>query len=244
MPERRATASAVVAAVAGQHRGAHALACSARIAAAARLDRVGDGEQARRACRRWRRHHGLSLAPQRAARALDAATSTPSSSQQRPLPSADARGRHVADTPLPATRIGAGGQRCLGAALAADDRGRPADARCRARGSPRARSSSVSSDRRRRSTADEPACPRSACPSCRRPGIDLLEPLERLGVLDQHAGCRRRARSPTMIAIGVARPSAHGHAMMSTATAFSSARASRGSGPTTPRRRTSPSRSR
>ena len=34
-----------------------------------------------------------------------------------------------------------------------------------------------------------------------------------------------------MIAIGVARPSAHGHAMMSTATALTSACASRGSGP-------------
>ena len=43
---------------------------------------------------------------------------------------------------------------------------------------------------------------------------------------------------PTMIAIGVASPSAHGHAMMSTATAFTSACASRGSGPTRPTRRT------
>ena len=34
-----------------------------------------------------------------------------------------------------------------------------------------------------------------------------------------------------MIDIGVARPSAHGHAMMSTATALTSACASRGSGP-------------
>ena len=34
-----------------------------------------------------------------------------------------------------------------------------------------------------------------------------------------------------MIAIGVARPSAHGHAMISTATALTSANASRGGGP-------------
>ena len=34
-----------------------------------------------------------------------------------------------------------------------------------------------------------------------------------------------------MIAIGVASPSAHGHAMISTATAFTKACASRGSGP-------------
>ena len=43
---------------------------------------------------------------------------------------------------------------------------------------------------------------------------------------------RARGRSPTMIAIGVARPSAHGQAMISTATALTSACASRGSGPT------------
>ena len=36
---------------------------------------------------------------------------------------------------------------------------------------------------------------------------------------------------PTMIAIGVASPSAQGHAMMSTATALTSASARRGSGP-------------
>ena len=36
---------------------------------------------------------------------------------------------------------------------------------------------------------------------------------------------------PTMIAIGVASPSAHGHAMISTATALTSACASLGSGP-------------
>ena len=36
---------------------------------------------------------------------------------------------------------------------------------------------------------------------------------------------------PTMMDIGVASPSAHGHAMMRTATAFTSAYARRGSGP-------------
>src|SRR5260221_10535028 len=38
---------------------------------------------------------------------------------------------------------------------------------------------------------------------------------------------------PTIIDIGVARPRAHGHAMMSTATALTSAYAMRGSGPQT-----------
>jgi hypothetical protein len=61
--------------------------------------------------------------------------------------------------------------------------------------------------------------------------VDLAQHLERLGVLEQHA----HPRAPpvaTMIDIGVARPSAHGHAMISTATALTSACAMRGSGPT------------
>ena len=48
--------------------------------------------------------------------------------------------------------------------------------------------------------------------------VDLLHALERLGIADQHAGCAPRP-TPTMIDIGVARPSAQGHAMISTATA-------------------------
>ena len=46
---------------------------------------------------------------------------------------------------------------------------------------------------------------------------------ERLGVLDQHARPAPRARSPTMIDIGVASPSAQGQAMIRTATALTSA---------------------
>ena len=49
-------------------------------------------------------------------------------------------------------------------------------------------------------------------------GVDLLHPLERLGVLDQHAACAPRP-TPTMIDIGVASPSAQGQAMISTLTA-------------------------
>ena len=48
--------------------------------------------------------------------------------------------------------------------------------------------------------------------------VDLLQALERLGVPDQHAGLAPRP-TPTMIDIGVASPSAHGQAMISTATA-------------------------
>ena len=53
--------------------------------------------------------------------------------------------------------------------------------------------------------------------------VDLLQQLERLGVRDEHAGGARRGPVPTMIDIGVARPSAHGQAMISTATALTSA---------------------
>ena len=60
--------------------------------------------------------------------------------------------------------------------------------------------------------------------------VDLLQHFERLGVLDEDAVVAPRP-VPTMIAIGVASPSAQGHAMISTATALTSACARRGSGP-------------
>ena len=53
--------------------------------------------------------------------------------------------------------------------------------------------------------------------------VDLLQDLERLGVLDQHARPCAPRPVPTMIDIGVARPRAHGQAMISTATALTSA---------------------
>ena len=57
-----------------------------------------------------------------------------------------------------------------------------------------------------------------------------LQRLEGTRVLEEDAH-RGAAATPTMIDMGVARPSAHGHAMMRTATAFTSAWARRGSGP-------------
>ncbi len=60
--------------------------------------------------------------------------------------------------------------------------------------------------------------------------IDLLQQFERLGVLDQDAGAAPRP-VPTMIDIGVARPSAQGQAMISTATALTSAKPIAGGGP-------------
>jgi hypothetical protein len=59
---------------------------------------------------------------------------------------------------------------------------------------------------------------------------DLLQPFERLGLFHENASCAPRP-TPTMMDIGVAKPSAHGQAMMRTATAPTMACASFGSGP-------------
>ena len=67
--------------------------------------------------------------------------------------------------------------------------------------------------------------------------VDLLHALQRLGILDQDAACAPRP-TPTMIDMGVARPSAHGHAMISTATAATSRRRIAAPAPKLPRRRT------
>jgi hypothetical protein len=55
-----------------------------------------------------------------------------------------------------------------------------------------------------------------------RQHTDFFRTLERLGIFDQDAGTAP-CPVPTMIAVGVASPSAHGQAMTSTATALTSA---------------------
>ncbi len=77
-----------------------------------------------------------------------------------------------------------------------------------------------------------PASLRSACRSCRRPACRPAPAprAPRRCAISTPASAPRPV--PTMIDIGVARPSAHGQAMISTATALTSACASRGSGPT------------
>ena len=52
--------------------------------------------------------------------------------------------------------------------------------------------------------------------------VHVAQNLDRFGVPEQHAGGRATA-APTMIDMGVARPRAHGQAMISTATALISA---------------------
>ena len=80
----------------------------------------------------------------------------------------------------------------------------------------------------------------SACRSCPRRACRLSAAARS----PRHFGTSTPSVAPlplaTMIDIGVASPSAHGHAMISTATAFTSAWPSRGSGPTCPARQASP----
>ena len=96
-------------------------------------------------------------------------------------------------------------------------------------GQPQQRRLVEAGERRRPSPAS--ACPRSACRSCRRRACRPA-PAARAPRRSRPARPASAPRPvPTMIDIGVARPSAHGQAMISTATALTSACASRGSGP-------------
>jgi hypothetical protein len=100
---------------------------------------------------------------------------------------------------------------------------RPADVRCRSAGRGHCqqlqsrRDRPAATQRRELRLAD-----RSACRSCRRPRCRRGAPLPAPRVLDQDA-VRAATPVPAMMAAGVARPSAHGQAMTSTATARSSA---------------------
>ena len=107
-----------------------------------------------------------------------------------------------------------------------------ADARCRV-SSDAARSSTLGRvDARRRLDGDDrPAGPRSACRSCRSTTVSM-----RCGRSSASPPRNRIPASaprpvPTMIAVGVARPIAHGQATMTTPMNAVSARVSRGSGP-------------
>ena len=191
-----------------------------------RLDRVGDGDDAGELCRRRRRTS--TVAPSRAqcvglrlrARAdVDAEPRIrssrcrarrrgPSTVPRTPLPADASKSldrRRSASLALRAPRTIARGQRMLAGALEA--RGQRAAARPRRTPS-------------RRATATTFGLPSVSVPVLSTTSVSTFsQPLERLGVLDQHAG-RAPRPTPTMIDIGVARPSAQGQAMISTATAF------------------------
>ena len=213
-------------------------ACSRRIASAVEsLDRVGHAEQAREPAVHG--HAARPSAPRRAAprpRVAARPASTPCSSQQRGVAQRDRRARpRVPTTPLPGERLEpvarrAGvsparraprddgrRQRVLAAALQAGGQAQQlvgVDAR---RGLDRRRSRGLPS-------VSVPVLSTTSVSTC-------AQRLQRLGVLGSARPAVAPRPVPTMIDIGVARPSAHGQAMISTATALTSACASRGSGP-------------
>ena len=231
MPSVRATASAVVAAVAGQHDDAQALARAAPRSPRRVVALIGSATPSRPASAPSTATNidGLALAraaPRRAsasvagvdaerlaaARALPSATrAAVDASARRPCPVTDSKlvGARRARAPrsrAPATIAAASGCSLPRSRLAAS------------------RSSVVSSkpasgDDRRPAAA----CLRSACRSCRR---RACRPSRRRSsasafLISTPAVAPRPV--PTMIDIGVARPSAHGQAMISTATALTSA---------------------
>ena len=170
---------------------------------------------------------GLPLARAARPRArVSAPGSTPSVLQQRTVARArPARPSTLPLTPLPVTD-----------SKVADRHRARGRARARPRRSPRASGCSLpllearrepkqlaSSNRRRALDRHERGLPSVSVPVLSTTTVcHLLQDLERLGVSNSTPASAPRP-VPTMIDIGVARPSAHGQAMISTATALTSA---------------------
>ena len=133
------------------------------------------------------------------------------------------RARRNRDASASASRLFAGGR---------DDGRRRADARSSARGLPRAAAASSRIEARRRREPRRPsACPRSSVPVLSTTSVSTFSNRSSASAfLISTPDCAPRP-TPTMIDIGVASPSAHGQAMMSTDTAATRAKAKRGSGP-------------
>ena len=200
MPSLRATASAVVRLSPVSMTMRMPSACSAAIASGV-VALIGSATPSRPASRPSTATNITVCAVARAAprRARPASpTSTPSSSMQRAVAERDARGRRPCpSTPLPVSDSKAPAAAERDAALVARPRRSPprADARCRARGSPRGAAA------RSRSTpagGDDRHQPRLAFGQ--RAGlvdderVDLAQHLDRLGVPEQHAQRRALAR--------------------------------------------------
>ena len=184
---------------------------------ATRLHRVGDDEHARGPRRPSRRGPRSRPRPRPPARGVELA-GRHALARKAPRPAATRRRRPRPRRRRPASR-----------------RSRRRPAAGRARPAPRARSRGRSGARRR-----PPARRRGAAPPARSPrrrtsarlmrpvgdgpglveqdGVDAARGLEHLGPLMSRPSCAPRA-VPTMSAVGVARPSAQGQAMMRTATA-------------------------
>ena len=197
---RRATASAVRAVVAGQHDDADALAREARRSLPRRglLDRVGDDEEPGEPAVDRDEHDALAFAARCAsACASSAPGSIPSSRISAALPSATLRPSTVPGDAL-------AGARCEVARLAGRSRPRSSapSTIAAASGCSLPRSSAAAS--RSSSSSSKPSAgydrDQLRLASGQRAGlvddqrVDLLHQLERLGVLDQHAGAARRGR--------------------------------------------------
>ena len=193
----------------------------------ARLDRVRHREQAREPAVDGQVHHARALGAQRLGLRVAAASSaTPTCVHQRRVAERElARRRRVRARRCPRRTRSARACRARARARARRARSRrPADARCPGRGSRPA-----AAPRRRSTPATGTARSNAGLPSVSVPVLSTISVstsrsvLDRRGVAEQHA--LRRAPRPvaTMIDIGVARPSAHGQAMISTATALTSA---------------------
>ena len=230
MPSFRATASAVVrlSPVSMTTRSPSSWSSSKRLRRR-RLDRIGDPEQTRRPAVDGDEHHRL---PVRAAAPPPAAASSPGVDARALRGAARCRAPRARPStragrrPCPVQRLessSAGSSASPRSSAPRDDRAASGCSLARSRLAA-SRSSSSSSTPGAATTDDQPRLAlgeRAGLVDDQR--VDLLQDLQRLGVLDRaRPPCAPRP-VPTMIDIGVARPSAHGQAMISTATALTRA---------------------
>ena len=135
-----------------------------------RLDRVGDGDEPGRPAVDGDEHHRLALALQRLGRRSSGGARAPSSRHHRGVAERDARPSTVPLTPLPVIASKSAGRRASAPRASAprDDRlgQRMLGAALERGGEPQ---QLVLVAVRRDDVGRAPACPRSACRSCRRP---------------------------------------------------------------------------
>ena len=168
-------------------------------------------------------HHGLPLAPQRLGlRRRDRPGSTPSVSRSSAFPSATRRPSDPARHALPRDRLEV--RRLARARARARARRRRwrrrADARSPARGSPPGAAARASSCGRRATTAASRGLPSVSVPVLSTTSVSTFSSISSASAFLMSTPAVAPRPVPTMIDIGVASPSAHGHAMISTATAL------------------------
>ncbi len=182
-------------------------------------------------------HHRLPLTAQRSrACCSNPSSGTSRSSRRRWLPRATLPPVHASGHALARHRPELLDRR-RGSGHAARPRPRwrrPADARCRARGSRPAVGSRLRTTRSAAITDVSAGFPSVRVPVLSTTSVSTFSSVSSASAFLTRTPAVAPRPVPTMMDIGVARPSAQGHAMISTATAFTSAYAIRGSGPTRP----------